>query len=99
MADWIDDGRGRKRSAVSKGSLIGYFRTNRLCRLSPAHEDMKIEALVGGIAVGILSRNVSAWIPACAGMTNEGIRWRTQQPFKRIFVPIAHPGWRRHTKV
>ena len=24
----------------------------------------------GGIAVGILSRNVSAWIPAFAGMTN-----------------------------
>ena len=28
----------------------------------------------GGIAVGVLSRNVSAWIPACAGMTNSGGR-------------------------
>ena len=26
----------------------------------------------GGIAVGVLSRNVSAWIPAFAGMTNWG---------------------------
>ena len=26
----------------------------------------------GGIAVDVLSRNVSAWIPAFAGMTNSG---------------------------
>ena len=75
------------------------FRTNRSCRLAPAHQGMKIEALVGGIAAGILSRNVSAWIPAFAGMTNEGVRCRTQQPFKGIFVPIADAGWCRHTKV
>ncbi len=35
------------------------------------------------------------WIPASAGMTNWGAILR-EQP---IFVPIAHPGWRRHTKV
>ena len=28
----------------------------------------------GGIAVGVLSRDVSAWIPAFAGMTNSGRR-------------------------
>ena len=62
----------------------------------------------GGIAVGDLSRDVSAWIPAFAGMTNWGAGTtsagaasfrRTRKPFERIFVPIAHPGWRRHTKV
>ena len=47
-----------------------YFHTNRSSRLAPAHQGMKIEALVGGIAVDILSRNASAWIPAFAGMTN-----------------------------
>ena len=52
----------------------------------------------GGIALGVLSRDVSAWIPAFAGMTNGGVRWRTRKPFERIFVPIAHAGWRRHTK-
>ena len=61
----------------------------------------------GGIAVGVLSRDVSAWIPAFAGMTKGGVRWRTRKPFEHIpdrspghaFVPIAHAGWRRHTKV
>ena len=52
-----------------------------------------------GIAVGVLSRNVSSWIPAFAGMTNVGVRWRTRKPFKGIFVPIAHAGRGRHTKV
>ena len=42
--------------------------------------------------LNVLSRNVSAWIPAFAGMTNGGVRWRTRQPFKRIFVTIAHAG-------
>ena len=42
-----------------------------------------------GIAVGVLSRDVSAWIPACAGMTNGVRRWRTRKPFKRIFVPMT----------
>ena len=28
----------------------------------------------GGIAVDVLSRNVSSWIPAFAGMTNVGVR-------------------------
>ena len=32
----------------------------------------------GGIALGILSWDVSAWIPAFAGMTNGGRRWRTR---------------------
>ena len=32
-------------------------------------------------------------------MTNERVRWRTRKPFKRIFVPIAHAGWCRHTKI
>ena len=60
----------------------------------------------GGIAFGVFSRDVSAWIPAFAGMTNRGAGltklgdlWRTRKPFRRIFVPIAHPGCRRHTKV
>ena len=53
----------------------------------------------GGIAVGVLSRDVSAWIPAFAGMTNGGVRWRTRKPLEPIFVPIVHAGWRRHTKV
>ena len=35
------------------------------------------------------------WIPAFAGMTNWGAILR-EPP---IFVPIAHAGWRRHTKV
>ena len=70
---------------------------------SGAHVDVG-----GGIAVGDLSRDVSAWIPAFAGMTNWGAGTtsagaasfrRTRKPFERIFVPIAHPGWRRHTKV
>ena len=60
-----------------------------------------------GIAVGVLSRDVSAWIPAFAGMTNGGVRWRTRKPFKRIpdwspgraFVPVTDAGWRRHPKI
>ena len=43
----------------------------------------------GGIALGILSWDVSAWIPAFAGMTNGGRRWRTRKPFKRIFVRMT----------
>ena len=38
----------------------------------------------GGIAVDVLSRNVSSWIPAFAGMTNGGVCWRT-----RISLSIA----------
>ena len=53
----------------------------------------------GGIAVDVLSRNISAWIPAFAGMTIGGVCGRTRKPFRGIFVPIAHPGCRRHTKV
>ena len=63
--------------------------------------------VVGGIAVDVLSRDVSAWIPAFAGMTNGGVRWHTRKQFERIperslghaFVPIAHAGCRRHTNV
>ena len=52
-------------------------------------------------AVDTLSRNVSAWIPAfarmleCTGFSVGVLNSRSL----RIFVPIAHPGWRRHTKV
>ena len=46
----------------------------------------------GGIAVDVVSRNVSAWIPAFAGMTNVGVRWRTRKPFKGIFVPMTGAG-------
>ena len=61
----------------------------------------------GGIAVGFLSRDISAWIPAFAGMTNGGVRWRTRKPFERIpdrspghaFTAIGHPGCRRPAKV
>ena len=44
----------------------------------------------GGIAVGVLSRDVSAWIPAFAGMTNGGVCRRTRKPFKDI--PDRRPG-------
>ena len=44
----------------------------------------------GGIAVGVLSRDVSAWIPAFAGMTNGGVCRRTRKPFKGI--PDRSPG-------
>ena len=46
----------------------------------------------GGIAVDVRSRNVSAWIPAFAGMTNGGVRWRTRKQFRRIFVPMPRLG-------
>ena len=96
------------------------FRTNRSCRLLPAHQGMKIGTahtpldsgavsgfgsafdgetkwgrrveVGGGIAVDVVSRNVSAWIPAFAGMTNVGVRWRTRKPFKGIFVLMTSAG-------
>ena len=49
----------------------------------------------GDIAVGDLSRDISAWIPAFAGKTNGVRRWRTRKPFKHIFVPMTNGGpWR-----
>ena len=60
------------------------------------------------------SQSPPLWIPAFAGMTNGGPEWRMgtrkdeqmsrgmrvcSRPGNIIFVPIAHAGWRRHTKV
>ena len=76
------------------------FRTNRSCRLAPAHQGMKTVALIGGVAcAGYLPPIHRPWIPAVAGMTIGGVCWRTRKPFKSIFVPIAHAGCGRHTKV
>ena len=52
----------------------------------------------GGIAVDVLSRNVSAWIPAFAGMTNIGVRWRTRKSSKRILVPMTNGRARWRTR-
>ena len=76
------------------------FRTNRSCRLAPAHHGMKTVALIGGVAcAGHLPPIRRPWIPAFARMTIGGVCWRTRKPFKSIFVPIAHAGCGRHTKV
>ena len=65
------------------------------------------EAVLPGIAIGVLSRRIGAWIPAGAGMTNGGWIGECETGDMRalsgssntIFVPIDHPGWGRHTKV
>ena len=39
-----------------------------------------------------ISQSPPTWIPAFAGMTNVGVRWRTRKPFKGIFVPMTNGG-------
>ena len=42
----------------------------------------------GGIAVGVLSRDVSAWIPAFAGMTNWGVAGALESHFSASRIGV-----------
>ena len=101
----VPAGAGTPRYENWRRRLVGSFERHS-CRLSapwiPAPYRRSAHAFAGktkwgrrvdiggGIAICVLSRDVSAWIPAFAGMTNVGVRWRTQQPLKRIFVPMTN---------
>ena len=52
---------GRLANCACSGGCLGWAECRRRC-----------VDVGGGIAVGVLSRDVSAWIPAFAGMTNGG---------------------------
>ncbi len=75
---------------IHPGSESGTcFRTNRPCRQPPAHQGMKMRPGRWKCLVPPLHL---PWIPAFAGMTNGGVRWRTRKPLKRIFVPTTRTG-------
>ena len=86
----------------------GFFHTNRSCRLGPAHQGR--ENGVGcwkRVGPNLPHRSPPLWIPAFAGMTYGGRIGECasggMQPLSgsrnAIFVPIAHAGCGRHTKV
>ena len=90
----------RARTEIYPGSESGTcFRTNRSCRLSPAHQGMKI-----GLRWLVEVSWVSLVPPLDSGFrrTDECGAGGIQALLRLrniIFVPIAHAGRRRHTKV
>ena len=62
-----------------------YFRTNRPCRLPPAHQGMKMRP-GRWRCLGVVGATLPLWIPAFAGMTNSVAAdnyFRTNRPCRR----------------
>ena len=78
-------------AGMTRWAAGAYFHSNRSCRLSPAHQGIKMRP-GRWRSLGVMGATPPLWIPAFAGMTK-----RRREPF--IFVPIAHAGCHGHTKV
>ena len=84
-------------SAGMTNSVAGdnYFRTNRPCRLVPAHQGMKMRP-GRWKCLGVVGATLPLWIPAFAGMTNSvaaTIHFRTNHSCRLVPAQRSEEFW------